>query len=106
MPSHGSVVLDCPFADKDEAKALGVPPTAPTLLLTDNLANKQVAERAQSAARSRHFLDRQVALHERQREGALRVAYVPDPQNPADVLTKFLPEPKRATCVRYATGSE
>ena len=83
---------------------LGVPCDGPTLLLTDNLSNQRVCQDAQSAARSLYFLIRLACLHQRVSDGELRIAHIPDPQNPSDFLTKFVPTAKTNTSVQYASG--
>ena len=84
--------------------ALGVPCEGPTLLLTDNLSNQRVCQNAQSAARSRYFLIRLACLHQRVSDGELCIVHIPDPQNPSDFLTKFIPTAKTNTSVQYASG--
>ena len=84
--------------------ALGMPCEGPTLLLTDNLSNQKVCQNAQSAARSRYFLIRLACLHQRVSDGELNIVHIPDPQNPSDFLTKFIPTPKTNMSVQYASG--
>lgn len=84
--------------------ALGVPQDGPTLLMTDNLTNMRVAQNAQSAARSRFFLIRSVCLHQRITDGDLQVVHVPDPENPADFLTKFIGGQKTEASAAYCAG--
>ena len=84
--------------------ALGAPATAPVLLLTDNLANQKVSQNAQSATRSRYFLIRSACLHRRIADGQVSVVYVPDPENPADYLTKFIGAEKTAASIAYSAG--
>jgi hypothetical protein len=85
-------------------KALGVPQTKATRILTDNLSNQRVAQNANSAASSRFFLIRSTCLHQRITDGELTVLHVPDPQNPSDFLTKFIEAKKTKESVEYATG--
>ena len=80
-------------------QALGVPARAPTLLLTDNLANQKVSQNAQSATRSRYFLIRSACLHQRIADGEVCVVHVPDPENPSDYLTKFIGAEKTASSI-------
>ena len=42
---------------------------------------------------------------QRVRQGRVKIAYVPDPQNPADYLTKFLDKEKVRSSNAYATNS-
>ena len=85
-------------------KALGVPPQGPTLLLTDNLSNKNVITNANAAQASRHYLQRQTCLHARVAGGDIRVAYVPDGENPADALSKSVGAEKARASAAYASG--
>jgi hypothetical protein len=64
-----------------------------------------VAQRAQSAARSRYFLVRQTCLMQRSREGAVTVLHIPDPENPSDFLTKFIKDAKTRASIAYAAGA-
>ena len=84
--------------------ALGVPSSCPTTLLTDNLATQRVAQNAQAAARSRHFLIRLRCVHQRIADGAIRVWHIPDPVNPSDFLTKAIGTTKTNASIAYAMG--
>ena len=86
-------------------RALGVPATAPTVVMTDNKANLLVAKDLASASRSRHFLRRYWALQQRMKRGEVRLVKVPDPDMPADFLTKWVPSAKLAKSIEYATNS-
>ena len=86
-------------------RALGVPASAPTLVLTDNMANLQVATDAASSSRSRHFLRRYWALQQRMARGEVRMAKIADANMPADFLTKWLPSAKVRQSVAYATNA-
>ena len=44
-------------------------------------------------------------LKERIADGAIVIVYVPDPENPADYLTKFIPLEKWRVSTDYAAGS-
>ena len=74
------------------------------MLATDNKSNLHVATRLGSAANSRHMLRRYVVLAERLERGFVRLVHVPDEENPADFLTKWLPARKLRASVRYATN--
>ena len=87
-------------------QALGAPEKAPTLLLTDNLANQKVSQNAQSATRSRYFLIRSACLHQRIADGEVCVVHVPDPENPSDYLTKFIGAEKTASSIAYSIGKQ
>ena len=84
--------------------ALGVPPSKPTWLVTDNLSNQRVAANAQAATASRFFLIRSTCLHQRITDGELSVFHIPDPENPSDFLTKFIGAAKTEASVAYASG--
>ena len=73
--------------------------------MTDNKANLQVAKDMSSATRSRHFLRRYWALQQRMQHGEVRLVKVPDPDMPADFLTKWIPSAKLARSVEYATNA-
>lgn len=85
--------------------ALGTPCLSPTVIGTDNLANKNVANDERSAGASRHLLIRNEVLAQRARDGTLKVVHVPDEKNPSDFLTKFLKVPKVEASLRYATNN-
>ena len=79
--------------------------SAPTVILSDNLANVRVAHRMGSSTNSRHFLIRYECLHQRITDGQIRVLHVRDPDNPSDFLTKFgLPALKFKVSCAYASG--
>lgn len=86
-------------------RALGVPCQHPTVVMTDNKANLQVARDLSSASRSRHFLRRYWALQQRMHRGEVRLVKIDDPNMPADFLTKWLQSAKLARSVRYATNA-
>jgi hypothetical protein len=88
--------------------ALGVPPTEPTLLITDSLSNQRVAMNAGSAANSRHLLIIYEAMMTRVALGQIVVAHVFDPENASDFLSKptsMLTAQKFEASVAYAAGS-
>ena len=84
--------------------ALGVPPSGPTLLLTDAKSNMLVANDAGSSARSRHYLRMYRVLQQRIASEEIMVKHVPDGDNPADVLTKWVDKGKFERCVAYFSG--
>ena len=83
---------------------LGVPPDGPTLLLTDSKSSMLVANNAGSSARSRHYLRMYRRLQQRIHDGEVMVKFVPDSENPADVLTKWVDKGKFERCLAYITG--
>ena len=71
----------------------------------DNLAHARVAMRRGAAARSRHLLRRYYVLRQRIERGACGVVHIPDAENPADFLTKWVPKAKLNRSLAYVTGS-
>jgi hypothetical protein len=87
--------------------ALGNADGQPTLCTTDNKANQLVAGGESSAARSRHALRRYMIIQQRIARGDVVLRHVPDPENPADFLTKWVDKIKFERSIEYATnGSE
>jgi hypothetical protein len=86
-------------------RALGVPAVGATTIITDNLSNKRVALNAHAASSSRYYLIRSVCLHQRVADGDLTVVHTPDPENPSDYLTKFIPVDKTNASIRYSMGT-
>ena len=84
--------------------SLGVPPTAPTVLVTDSKSNMLVANDAGSSARSRHYLRMYRLLQQRIACDEIAIKYVPDCENPADALTKWVDKGKFERCIAYITG--
>ena len=84
-------------------RAFGTPPAGPTS--TDNLANHKVGSGIGAPTRSRHFLRRYHALKQRIRDGECVLTHVPDPQMPADFLTKWIPSAKLEASLRFACNS-
>ena len=84
--------------------ALGVPPAGPTLLVTDSKSSMLVANDAGSSARSRHYLRMYRLLQQRIACDEIAVRFVPDCENPADVLTKWVDKGKFERCLTYITG--
>lgn len=86
-------------------RALGVPPSGPTLIGTDNLANQRIASGLGCPSRSKHFLRRYFALKQRVAEGEVELRHVADEDMPADFLTKWIPAAKLEQSIAYATGA-
>ena len=84
--------------------ALGVPPKAPTRIITDSLSNQRVASGNGTSTNSRHFLLRYELLLEHVQAGHLDIVYTTDAENPADYLSKFVPPAKQLTSARYSAG--
>ena len=90
---------------RETARALGCAQEEPTVILSDNLAHARVAMRRGAAARSRHLLRRYYVLRQRIERGACGVVHIPDAENPADFLTKWVPKAKLNRSLAYVTGS-
>ena len=86
-------------------RALGVPAQQPTIIMTDNKANLQVANNSSAATRSRHFLRRYWALQQRISRGDVKLVKADDAWMPADYLTKWVGRAKVNQSVAYATNS-
>ena len=83
---------------------MGILPQGPTFIGTDNLSNALVASDQGTASRSRHFLRRYYAFLQRVKAGEVAIGHVPDADNPADFLTKWLPAPKFNRSIEYVTN--
>ena len=75
------------------------------MISTDNLANHKVGSGVGGPTRSKHFLRRYHSLKQRIRSGEVALVHVPDPQMPADFLTKRIPRAKLEHSLRYACNS-
>jgi hypothetical protein len=91
---------------REVARAIGAAQLQPTQIGTDNKAHMQVAMRRGGAARARHLLRRYIVLMQRIQDGECRIVHIPDPENPADFLTKFVPADKFRRSLRYVTGAQ
>ena len=63
-----------------------------------------VANDAGSSVRSRHYLRMYRRLQQRIRDEDITVKFVPDRDNAADVLTKWVDKGKFERCLTYITG--
>ena len=52
----------------------------------------------------KHSLRRYSTIQERTRRGSIAIGHIPDAENPADFLTKWLPRKKLLDSVGYVTG--
>ena len=73
-------------------------------LLMDNKSAAEVAAGIGNTQRARHCLRSFHILMQRVQRRSVRIGYVPDPQNPADYLTKFLDREKVRWSDAYATN--
>jgi len=86
-------------------RALGVPPDGPTAVSTDNLSNLKVATGVGCPSRSLHFFRRYSVLRQRIAAGEVHLVHVPDVDQPADFLTKWLANREKVErSVAYATN--
>ena len=83
--------------------ALGIPPTAPTIVLTDNRANALVGSGV-GTLRSRHAMRRYVSFLQRVESAVCSLRFLPDAENPADCLTKAVPHAKYLSSITWMQG--
>ena len=84
--------------------ALGAAPARPTTILSDNKANVLVASGRAIPSRSRHCLRRYLTFLQRVDAREVEIGHVPDPENPADFMTKWVPVRKVDASLDYATN--
>ena len=96
---------ECIVHAREILHAFGTPAESPTPISTDNLANHKVGSGIGGPTRSKHFLRRYHSLKQRIRDGDAVLVHVPDPQMPADFLTKWIPSAKLEASLRYACNS-
>ena len=85
-------------------RAIGNPARHPTFVGTDNLANGLLASGRAIPARSKHCLRRYLTFLQRVAAGEAVVGHVPDPANPTDWFTKWVPAAKAEMSLNYATN--
>ena len=90
---------------REAARGMGILPSEPTVILSDNASSVRVANSPKSAGRLRHALRRFAVLQRRIQEGEVQVKHVPDKDNAADFLTKWVPAAKLRRCLSYVTGT-
>ena len=81
-----------------------MPPAGPTFLGCDNKSSVLVANNVGSSARSRHFLRMYTIMQQRIRNGDIAVGHVPDAENAADFLTKWVDKAKFKRSNAYLTN--
>ena len=86
-------------------RAMGERIDAPTRIITDSLSGARVINNVQSAGRSRPFLWRSAVVQDMCAKGEIRVLHVPDADNPADFLTKWVSAVKVRASTRYTSGA-
>ena len=86
-------------------RAMGETIDAPTRIITDSLSGARVINNVQSAGRSRPFLWRSAVIQDMCAKGEIRVLHVPDADNPADFLTKWVSTVKVRASTRYTSGA-
>ena len=77
----------------------------PVSIACDNSANVSISNGTGSPSRIKHDLRRWQMLRQRVRQGDIRLAFVADPQNPSDFLSKWKPGAKFEASVKFLTGS-
>ena len=82
-----------------------MPPAGPTFVGTDNLANSLVASGRSTPSRLRHCVRRYQAFLQRVKAAECEIGHVPDEENPADFLTKFVPRAKFERSNEFATNA-
>ena len=90
---------------REVLRAMGRPPRGPTFVGSDNAANALLASGKGVPARSRHCLRRYLTFLQRVRAGEVTIGHVPDPENPSDFLTKWVPKEKLERSLVFATNS-
>ena len=98
----GEIIYYC----REILRAFGTPPMGPTFVGSDNMANTIVASGRGMPARSRHCHRRYEVFLQRVRHGEVEIGHVPDEENPADFLTKFVGKDKSRESRAYATNSK
>ena len=85
-------------------RAMGVPIEGPVVIGTDSVTNGYIANRQGAANRMKHALRRWETLVERIDAGLVKLVHLPDPQMPADFLTKWVTAKKVNETVDYLTN--
>ena len=87
------------------ATAFGMPPTAPTIVGTDNSANLTLSAGSATPGRAKHALRRWAAIRMRVASGACRVVKVDTDSMPVDFMTKHKGRKLIDASVAYLTNS-
>jgi hypothetical protein len=90
---------------RDIERAFGEAMDEPTVVACDNKSNVLVSSGAGSASRLKHCMRRFETVKQRVAQGKVVLAHVPDPQNPADYLTKFVGREKVRWSNEFATNA-
>ena len=90
---------------REVERALGCLSLEPTFVGTDNKANALIASGTGVPSRSRHCIRRYLAFLQRVKSQHLQIHHIPDENNPADFLTKWLGRKKLNLSIAYATNS-
>ena len=86
-------------------RALGVSLATPTFVGTDNKASALIGSGQGMPGRSKHCVRRYLAFLQRVASKVVALFHIPDEDNPADFLTKWLGRKKLEMSVAYATTS-
>ena len=76
----------------------------PVFVGTDNFSNALVASTWGTARTAKHFLRRYWTTLQRVNSGRVVIGHVPDPQNAADIFTKFVDRKKYAASIAFLTN--
>jgi hypothetical protein len=87
------------------ATAFGMPPTAPTIIGTDNSANLTLSNGTATPGRAKHALRRWAAIRSRVASGVCRVVKVDTDSMPVDFMTKHKGRKMIDASVAYLTNS-
>mgnify|MGYP002812798095 CR=1 FL=1 len=90
---------------REVLRALGVLLLEPTFVGTDNKASALIGSGRGLPGRSKHCIRRYLAFLQRVASRVVALFHVPDEDNPADFLTKWLGRTKLEKSVAYATNS-
>ena len=82
-------------------RAMGAPLKDPVVVGTDSATNGYVANRQGAAANLKHALRRWELLTARIDSGLLKLVHIPDPEMPADFLTKWVTAKKIQKSLDY-----
>ena len=86
-------------------RGLGIVMDQPTVVGTDNRANQLLSSGEGAPTRMKHCIRRFKVFVQRVASGECTLIHVPDTQNPADYLTKFVDEKKYRASDEWATGA-
>jgi hypothetical protein len=89
---------------REVLRGLGVPQLEPTFVGTDNKASALIGSGQGLPGRSKHCVRRYLAFLQRVQSRVVVLYHIPDEDNPADFLTKWLHRKKLELSVVYSTN--